>query len=360
MKLAISSGHGRYVRGASGVVDEVDEARRIVSALCQELFRRGHEVTEIHDDTSTNQDDNLEWLVTQHNRADRELDVSIHLNAYEQTSEPMGTECLYVTQQELADNVASAIARAGHLIDRGPKYRDNLYWLNNTDEPAVLVETIFCDSTEDCRLYEQHFTAIIHALADSLTGTQDLPETPQPPERPAVYFSGNCSWFGGPDDDGVAPDEGLAFIYDVDMAPDLFLPSQPPGTTGLARRLDPDEYYVAARWDYDNPATTKTMLADQTRHALVRANGKMFLCQPADWGPHTSTGRALDISPGLMAALEIETDDEVELIYPVKRLPDRPQPPEPPEEVEEAGVSIQVTSTGPVRITVNGTDIEEL
>jgi len=37
---------------------------------------------------------------------------------------------------------------------------------------------------------------------------------------------------------------------------------------------------------------------------------------PADWGPHENTGRVADISPGLMDDLGIQTDDEVEVIFP--------------------------------------------
>jgi hypothetical protein len=131
-------------------------------------------------------------------------------------------------------------------------------------------------------------------------------------------FSGKCSWFGGPNDTGVAPDEGLAFIYSVDDAPHLFLDEQPDGTSGLARRLDPDVYYVACRWDYD--VTPKDMLAGNQR-ALVKCpkTGKKFLAWPADWGPHEDTGRAADISPGLMEALGIATDDDVEVIYPAPK-----------------------------------------
>jgi hypothetical protein len=133
-----------------------------------------------------------------------------------------------------------------------------------------------------------------------------------------VTFIGPCSWFGGPDDEGVDPDEALAFLYDYEDAPHLFLDEQPPGTTGLARRLNPDKFYVACRWDYS--ITPKTMLADQSLLALVRSGGKQFLARPADWGPHEDTGRAADISPGLMEALGIETDDEVEVIYPIPDL----------------------------------------
>ena len=85
-------------------------------------------------------------------------------------------------------------------------------------------------------------------------------------------------------------------------------------TTGLARRLDPGVNYVACRWDYD--VTPKGMLADPMRKALVRAKGKEFLAWPADWGPHQDIGRVADLSPALMAALELATDDDVEVIYP--------------------------------------------
>jgi hypothetical protein len=47
----------------------------------------------------------------------------------------------------------------------------------------------------------------------------------------------------------------------------------------------------------------------------------MFLARPADWGPAESTGRVADISPSLMRNLGIETDDEVEVVYPATLSP---------------------------------------
>jgi hypothetical protein len=125
--------------------------------------------------------------------------------------------------------------------------------------------------------------------------------------------TGKVSWFGGPSDTGVSPSEGLAFIYQYSTAPYLFLDKQPPNTTGLARRLNPEVFYVACRWDYAK--TPKSMLAT-AEQALVQVGDKKFLAWPSDWGPHTSTGRIADISPGLMAALGIKTDDSVEVTYP--------------------------------------------
>jgi N-acetylmuramoyl-L-alanine amidase len=131
-----------------------------------------------------------------------------------------------------------------------------------------------------------------------------------------MKIRGKCSWFGGPDDTGVSPSEGLAFIFDIDDAPHLFLPTQPPGTTGLARRLDPEQFYVACRWDYNAPDQSKTDLLKHTAMVHSPKTGLQIECYPADWGPHVDTGRVADISPGLMEALGIETDDEVEVIYP--------------------------------------------
>ena len=132
-----------------------------------------------------------------------------------------------------------------------------------------------------------------------------------------MHLVGKVSWFGGPNDEGVAPDEPLAFIYDIDDAPHLFLDEQPEGTTGLARRLNPDQLYIACRWDYDNPEQTREMLLE--RVALVRSpdTGRILPAFPADWGPHVDTGRVADISPGLMDALGIETDDVIEVTFPI-------------------------------------------
>ena len=128
-----------------------------------------------------------------------------------------------------------------------------------------------------------------------------------------MKLKGKCSHFGGPRDTGVSPDEGLAFIYEIDMKPQLFLPVQPEGTTGLARRLNPLRFYIATRWDYDE--TSKEDLLNM--RVLVRApkTGRQFYAMPADWGPHGDTDRVADLSPGLMRMLGIQTDDEVEVIY---------------------------------------------
>ena len=324
MRIAISSGHGKYIRGARGDPvppqhDEVDEVRKIVDRVCVLLEDVG--CVKFHDDISTTQSENLDRIVDWHNEQDRTLDVSVHLNCYDHSAH--GTEVLYISQDQLAREVSEAIALAGGFTDRGAKYRSDLAFLNATEEPAILIETYFCDHTGDCNSARAHFEEICHGIAETIS-RQDIGWRPpvEPPSGALFTVRGPCSWFGGPDDDGVSASEGLAFIYpgEEEQFAHLFLPEQPSDTTGLARRLDCDRVmYIACRWPYD-AGVPKDLLRQQQFKALVRnpANGREVYCYPADWGPNEEEtgGRVADLSLAAMAALELETDDDVEIIYP--------------------------------------------
>jgi hypothetical protein len=64
------------------------------------------------------------------------------------------------------------------------------------------------------------------------------------------------STFGGPHDLGMAANEDLALFTKADLRDPkyayLFLPAPPPGTSDLGRRLNPDQYYFARRWNYSD------------------------------------------------------------------------------------------------------------
>jgi N-acetylmuramoyl-L-alanine amidase len=314
--IIISSGHGKYIRGASGILDEVDEARLVVEKLAGMLRERDVDVKTYHDDVSTTQSENLQRIVDFHNQHIRQLDISVHFNAYVETDKPMGTEVLYVTQSGLANDLSAAISRCG-LINRGGKKRTDLFFLNETDGPAVLLEICFVDSEADAEIYEDQFDEICEAIADILV-EDDENERPEPPAPDAAFHAiGKCSYFGGPDDiTGMTDEEGLAFIYEVQDAPHLFLPEGTPGTEnmGLARKLNPYVPYVACRWDYDE--TSKEFLLEHMALVKSTRTGTAIKAFPADWGPNEKTGRVADLSPGLMDYLGIETDDEVEVIFP--------------------------------------------
>src|SRR4029450_7210524 len=113
-------------------LDEVDEARRGVDRVWELLA--DVRCVKFHDDVSTTQSENLDTIVSWHNDQDRTLDVSVHFNCYD--GKAHGTEVLYLTQGDLADEVSEAIALAGGFTNRGAKHRDDLAFLNGTEEPA--------------------------------------------------------------------------------------------------------------------------------------------------------------------------------------------------------------------------------
>lgn len=130
-----------------------------------------------------------------------------------------------------------------------------------------------------------------------------------------MIVHGKMSTFGGPQDTGVGPDEGLALITENDLGEwwfaRLFLAQQPDNTTGLARRLNPAAFYIAMRWASFGIGRVKS------RRALFRltnpAHDLMIFAQGADYGPAPWTNRVCDMAPGCARALGLSTDDLVEV-----------------------------------------------
>jgi len=83
VKIVLSSGHGLYVRGASGIIDEVDEARKVTDMVAKYLKDLGVETVVYHDDVSQSQSENLDRIVDFHNsQGSHDLDLSVHFNAF--------------------------------------------------------------------------------------------------------------------------------------------------------------------------------------------------------------------------------------------------------------------------------------
>jgi N-acetylmuramoyl-L-alanine amidase len=328
MKVVISAGHGKKIRGMSSEwLDEVDEARRVTTEVSNNLDNAGVDVVTYWDDISTTQSENLDRICDFHNaQGAHALDVSVHFNA--SNGQGHGCEVFYTSSagKEYAEAIVDTICEASGLTDRGAKNDDTiggLYFLSHTNEVAVLLEICFGDNESDCLIYFDEFDNICEAISEAIcavggAGDTAPGPTPEPPSDVLFAAEGTCSTFGGPNDTGVSPSEGLAFFYEFEDAPWLFLAKQPPGTTGLARRMDPSVFYVACRWPYDD-GVPKDMLANSGQMALVtnKKTGVARLAHPADWGPHEAeTGRAADLSPALAESLGVTTDDEVTVVYP--------------------------------------------
>lgn len=166
-----SVGHWKIGTGANGLVDEVRESRKIAKRVHEILKASGVASTYFQDDTSANKSTNLKTIVAHHNKDRNGLAVSYHLNSSGATVERgIGVEVLYVNDKykQLAMDVSSAISKAGGFINRGAKKRTDLYFLNGTYEPAILIETFFVNSRTDVNLYNKNFEKICQAIATTL------------------------------------------------------------------------------------------------------------------------------------------------------------------------------------------------
>ena len=196
MRIAISSGHGLFVRGARGIIDEVEEARKVTDRVTAILRSAGVTVSPFHENNARNVSDNIGAIVRHHNSQVRDLDVSIHFNSTATgiiEERAIGVEVLHRTGNQTTQTLAGRVARAisdssglllRHRQDSGAVARNNLSFLNNTTATAILIEVCFVVSRTDVRLYHQFFEEICTAIASSISGRDLSPELPEPPVVP--------------------------------------------------------------------------------------------------------------------------------------------------------------------------------
>lgn len=77
----VHGGHSLICRGASGLLEEVNEDRAVKNKVIEYLRKAGHTVYDCTDDNGRTQGANLSAIVAKCNAHKASLDVSIHLNA---------------------------------------------------------------------------------------------------------------------------------------------------------------------------------------------------------------------------------------------------------------------------------------
>lgn len=163
-QFVISSGHGDKVSGAVGILNEHNEAKKVVnrvySILVDEYNGKGYKY---HETIATNQQQNLANIVSFHNNKTRDLDISVHFNSA--SASATGTECLYYDKRSLSAKMSKAMADALGIVDRGAKERKELYFLRNTSKPAILLEVCFVTSKKDEAAYHKNFEELCQAIA---------------------------------------------------------------------------------------------------------------------------------------------------------------------------------------------------
>ncbi|MCC0666865.1 N-acetylmuramoyl-L-alanine amidase [Clostridioides sp. ZZV14-6009] len=168
MKVAIVPGHTLSGKG-TGAVGYIDEGKenRILTDLIVKWLKLGGATTYTGKIDKSN-----EYLSEQcqiANKQDVDLAVQIHFNANKTTLNPMGTETIYKTNngEIYAKRVNSKLSTV--FKNRGAKEDiRNLYWLNHTKAPAILIETCFVDSKVDTDYYIRSKHTIAKLIAEGI------------------------------------------------------------------------------------------------------------------------------------------------------------------------------------------------
>lgn len=186
MIINVHAGHNAHAPGASGLLDEVREDRRVKDLVISKLRSLGHTVYDCTDDLGTTAKACRQNIVYNCNSHAVELDVSIHFNAG--ASDPngngktTGVEVLVYKAGNAASGYASkicaAIADLG-FRNRGVKARPDLYVLRHTKAPALLVECCFVDDADDARLYDadKMAAAIVQGITGQAVSAATTPQT---------------------------------------------------------------------------------------------------------------------------------------------------------------------------------------
>ncbi|MDO5785274.1 MAG: N-acetylmuramoyl-L-alanine amidase [Eubacteriales bacterium] len=180
MKLNVHAGHnpaGKIACGATGILDESKENRRVKGYLIDFLRTQGHTVYDCTCNNGTSQNDVLKKIVDKCNaHSGISCDISLHLNA----GGGHGSECeIYGTggnAEKYAKKIQSAIVKRTGYTNRGVKVRKDLYVLRKTNAPAVLVECCFVDSAADAKRWNPQTMAA--AICEGLTGVNPLENKP--------------------------------------------------------------------------------------------------------------------------------------------------------------------------------------
>lgn len=186
MKLNVHGGHSLKCRGASGLLDEVNEDRAVKNKVIELLRANGHTVYDCTDDNGKDQNSNLKAIVNKCNDHKVDLDVSIHLNAGGGT----GTEVYIYNDsskaKDEAERIAKNISNTLGIRNRGVKTSTKLFVLRKTKSPALLVECCFVDNAIDKMKWnsDKCAKAIVEGILNATVNNVTHAEVPKP--KPTV------------------------------------------------------------------------------------------------------------------------------------------------------------------------------
>lgn len=175
MRIIVRAGHTETAGGATALLNELTEDRKVKDSVVKYLRALGHEVLDVTPPANTNLTikGDLVYGVDKANKWGGDLFVSIHFNkAYASYNGAIGTEVCVYSKNDVAQRVVDAISGLG-FKNRGQKVRNNLYELNSTKMKSMIVEVCFVEATEDVALYRKLGADTIgKTIAEAIVGTK--------------------------------------------------------------------------------------------------------------------------------------------------------------------------------------------
>lgn len=178
-KVTIHAGHnrpGNVACGAVGILDESKEARIIVKKVIRLLKKEGIKAVDCTINDGKGQTDVLKRICAGCNAVnDADLNISVHFNSgagdRKGNGKTAGTEVLVTADRDdkgdIAHRICNQMDYAG-FKNRGVKARKDLYFLNRTKKPALLVEVCFVDDADDAKLYKKNKDAVAKAIVKAI------------------------------------------------------------------------------------------------------------------------------------------------------------------------------------------------
>ena len=204
MKVCVRGGHTELCTGASALISELTEDRKVKDSVCKYLKQLGHTVLDVTPPvnyTSSSSTD-LAYGVNKANNFGADLFISIHFNkCYDSYNGALGSESCVYSENEYGKRIVNALSDLG-FKNRGQKVRTGLYELSHTNMTSVIVDTCFVEATEDVALYKKLGPdAIGKTIAEAIANQKIGPtvENKEEVNRSMYVFSSNWYLYKYPD-----------------------------------------------------------------------------------------------------------------------------------------------------------------
>lgn len=194
--LAIDIGHNvNYDGGAIGIRGENDLNRLVGEEVISKCRQSGINVINCTPAAAVSLYDSLNKRVVMANNGRADFFISIHHNACRGGE---GTEALCIKggeSERVGKIILNEISQLG-FRNRGVKDRRDLFVINKTIMPALLIECAFCDSPKDMAHYDCN--AVAKAIVSGiLKGFEITPKAEKEENNPIYHsvVSGETLWW---------------------------------------------------------------------------------------------------------------------------------------------------------------------